>query len=90
MLSPDLFARTRTTPLTPQQLASRVARESDGISIKIGQVNGKPVLHLIRRRNEDKGILPESRDMEATETAWNLHPWNKANQPKAKKEARNT
>lgn len=85
MLSPDIFTTKRRTPLTPSQLATKVAKESSGISIKIGAVNGRPVLHLIDRNVEDTRLA--SVNMDATEVAWNLHPWNKNNKPKTRKEA---
>jgi hypothetical protein len=85
MLSTELFSKKRHTPLTPDQLASKIARESHGIVIQVGQCNGKPVLHLKRQRDDERGIRAESVNMEPTEAAWNLHPWNKSNQPKPRK-----
>ena len=61
---------------TPRELASRVAKQSSGVSVKFGRTNGQDVLHLIRRRN-DEGRTSASVTIPATAPAWNLHPWNK-------------
>lgn len=61
--------------LSPRELASRVAKQSSGVSIKFGRTNGQDVLHLIRRQKEN--VTAASDTIPATVTAWLLHPWNK-------------
>lgn len=72
--------------LTPREIARRIAKETSGISVREGRTNGKPVLHLKRRRNDAKGITAASVTIPATAMEWDLHPWNPYNQPKPKKE----
>lgn len=65
--------------LSPQQLATKIVKESTGVSVKIGQTNGKAVLHLIRWAKPDAGREhSESHTIDATTVAWNLDPWNEA------------
>lgn len=56
--------------LSPQELATVVAKQSNGVSVKIGECNGEPVLHLMRRKERDSSTIP------ATIVDWNLHEWN--------------
>ena len=56
--------------LSPQQLATIVAKQSSGVSVRHGQTNGQAVLHLVSRKRRESLTLP------ATLQAWNLHPWN--------------
>lgn len=58
------------TPETARKLATRVAKESAGVSVKIGETNGKPVLHLIHRDLRKSVNLVNEAD-------WAEHPWNK-------------
>ncbi len=63
--------------MTTKQLATLVAKQSDGVSVGLGTTNGKDVLHLIRRRNDEKGISASAQTIPATKAAWDVHPWNK-------------
>ena len=56
--------------LSPSELATVVAKQSTGVSVKLGLTNGQAVLHLIHRKLRDSRTIP------ATLIAWNLHPWN--------------
>lgn len=56
--------------LSPSELATMVAKQSTGVSVKVGQCNGEPVLHLIRRKERTSQTIP------ATIVDWNLHEWN--------------
>ena len=67
--------------LSPQELATRVAKQSTGVSVKIGQRNGEPVLHLIHRKERRSETIP------ATVVDWNLHKWNESTSYPAPKEA---
>lgn len=60
-------------PKTARQLATAVAKQSDGISVKIGETNGKPVLHLINRNLPGKIA---SRNL-VSEADWAEHQWNR-------------
>lgn len=67
-------------PKTARELATAVAKQSDGVSVKIGETNGKPVLHLINRH------MPSNiaaRDL-VNEADWAEHPWNKQNRRRQK------
>lgn len=75
-------------PLTAEsarKLATRVAKESSGVSVKIGETNGMPVLHLVSRNLPSKFA---ARNVES-EADWDEHPWNRYNsQPRPQKERR--
>jgi hypothetical protein len=63
-----------------RKLATRVAKESSGISVKIGETNGKPVLHLVNRN-----MPPKIASRNLTSAAdWDEHPWNRQNAPRQK------
>jgi len=62
--------------LSAQQLATKVAKESYGVSVRIGRTNGRDVLHLIRRRDDSKGRTAASQTIPADLTTWQLHEWN--------------
>lgn len=67
-----------THPLTTEtarKLATTVAKESTGVSVKIGETNGLPVLHLIHRDLRTSVNITSEAD-------WAEHPWNKYNRPK--------
>lgn len=64
--------------LSPQALATKIAKESNGVSIRHGRTNGLPVLHLIRRRDDAKDRTAASLTIPADLTEWRLHPWNTA------------
>lgn len=70
-----------TKQLSPQELATVVAKQSTGVSVKIGQCNGAPVLHLMRRKQRDSRTIP------ATLVDWNLHEWNESTPYPSPKEA---
>lgn len=83
------MGRPSVPELSPQQLATVVVKQSTGVSVKIGQCNGKAVLHLIRWANPAAGRKhSESRTIGATVVDWNLDPWNEASpyNPRNKKE----
>lgn len=63
-----------------RKLATRVAKESNGISVKIGETNGAPVLHLINRNMPSKYA---SRNVTSV-AEWDDHPWNRQNAPRQK------
>lgn len=69
-----------------KKLATQVAKQSTGISVKIGETNGKAVLHLVNRLMPGK-IASQN---VVNEADWAEHPWNKQNQKKKAKEADNT
>lgn len=73
--------------LSPRELASRIARETDGIVIRQGTTNGKAVLHLQRQRNIDNGIEAASVTIPASVMEWELHDWNPTNKKKKKEKA---
>jgi hypothetical protein len=56
--------------LSPKELATVVAKQSTGVSVKHGHSNGGDVLHLIHRKMRQAQTIP------ATLVAWNLHEWN--------------
>jgi hypothetical protein len=58
--------------LSPKQLATKVAKESKGVSVRHGKTNGQDVLHLVRRNPAESLTIP------ATSAAWDAHPWNDA------------
>ncbi len=67
-------------------LATTVAKQSNGVSVKIGETNGKPVLHLV-----NKNVAPKIASRNVTsEAEWDAHPWNRINKKKEAKEADNT
>jgi hypothetical protein len=73
------------TAESARKLATRVAKESNGVSVKIGETNGKPVLHLVNRNMPSKFA---ARDL-VSEADWDEHPWNRYNsQPRSQKERR--
>jgi hypothetical protein len=74
---------TIKNPLTAEsarKLATRVAKESNGVSVKIGQTNGHPVLHLVNRNMPSKFA---ARNV-TSEADWDEHPWNRQNAPRQK------
>lgn len=58
--------------LSPKRLATKIAKESTGVSVRHGNTNGQDVLHLVRRDPAESLTIP------ATSAAWDLHPWNDA------------
>lgn len=64
------------TKLSPKALATKIAKESNGVSIKFGRTNGRDVLHLVRKRDDEKGRKASSVTIIADLTTWQLHPWN--------------
>lgn len=66
--------------LSPRELATTVAKQSTGVSVRIGQTNGAPVLHLIRRKERTSRTIP------ATQVDWNIDPWNEASPYNTKEE----
>jgi hypothetical protein len=60
--------------LSPQELLTVVAKQSTGVSVRLGQTNGQAVLHLVKRKLGKQG----SRTIPATLVAWNLHEWNES------------
>lgn len=62
-----------------RELAKRVAQESSGVKVKFGNVNGKPVLHLINENIEDRRL--RSNDIRNA-GEWVEHPWNRTTQRK--------
>lgn len=69
--------------LSPKALATVVAKQSSGVSVRLGKTNGQPVLHLIRRQRG--ATEAASLTIPATQTDWDLHPWNHNNAPKKAK-----
>lgn len=67
-------------PESARKLATRVAKESGGISVKIGSTNGVPVLHLVNRNLPSKYA---ARDLTSV-AEWDEHPWNRQNAPRQK------
>lgn len=59
-----------------RKLATRVAKQSDGVSVKVGRTNGQPVLHLIKRQSK---TAQAASDTIATEPDWVDHSWNRDN-----------
>ena len=68
------------TPESARKLATEVAKQSDGVSVKIGETNGKPVLHLVNRHLPSR----EASVNVTCEADWSEHPWNKNNAPRQK------
>lgn len=64
------------TQLSPKSLATKIAKESNGVSIKFGRTNGQDVLHLVRKRDDEKGREAASVTIPADLTTWQLHDWN--------------
>jgi hypothetical protein len=58
-----------------RKLATRVAKESAGISVKFGETNGETILHLINR--DIPGKIASRNLTNAAD--WAEHPWNKYN-----------
>lgn len=80
--------RPSVPEISPQRLATTVVKQSTGVSVKIGQCNGKPVLHLIRWANPAAGREhSESHTIGATVVDWNLDPWNEASPYRHKEES---
>ena len=69
--------------LSPREIATRVAKESSGVSVKFGKTNGEPVLHLIRRQTDK--VEAASDTIQADILAWESHPWNQQAQPRKTK-----
>lgn len=63
-----------------RKLATRIAKESDGVSVKFGRTNGRFALHLIRRQGK---TTPAASTTIFTEPDWVDHPWNRDNAKKA-------
>lgn len=59
-----------------RKLATRIAKESDGVSVKFGRINGKLALHLIRHQSK---TLPAASETIFSEPDWVDHPWNRNN-----------
>lgn len=69
-----------------RELSTQVAKQSTGVSVKLGRTNGRPVLHLIQHRADDAKPPREAESFTiASEAEWAAHPWNRHNQPKPKK-----
>lgn len=62
-----------------RELAKRVAQESSGVKIKFGNVNGRPVLHIVNENIEDRRV--RSNDIRNV-AEWIEHPWNRTTQRK--------
>lgn len=60
--------------LSPRRLATKIAKESKGVSVRHGKTNGQPVLHLVRKMTPAHDA--ESVTIPATSAAWAIHPWN--------------
>lgn len=77
-------------PLTDKQareLSTRVAKNSSGVSVKLGRTNGHPVLHLIQREDPNSKPPREAESVTiASEAEWDAHPWNSYNKPREKRE----
>lgn len=58
--------------LSPTELATVVAKQSTGVSVRVGETNGEPVLHLMKRKERVSRTIP------ATVVHWNLDPWNES------------
>lgn len=58
-----------------RKLATVVAKQSSGVSVKIGQTNGVAVLHLIKKTGTSETIFHAWQ--------WAEHPWNSQNIVKA-------
>lgn len=59
-----------------RKLATRIAKQSDGVSVKFGRINGKIALHLIRRQSK---TLSAASNTIFSEPDWVDHPWNRDN-----------
>lgn len=85
-----LFPTVRTmnslNDTTARALATTVAKTSDGISVKLGRTNGKPVLHLIQRQADDRDAKSWTI---ASEAEWAAHPAHKENQPRKQRSVSN-
>lgn len=53
-----------------RQLATRVAKESNGVSVRIAATNGRNCLHLIHRDLKASNTIYEVWE-------WAEHPWNR-------------
>lgn len=65
-----------------RKLATRVAKESDKVTVRFGHTNGRPCLHLSLHGSKDPSTSAETI---YSVQEWNLHPWNNANKPRKKK-----
>lgn len=66
-----------------RKLATRVAKESNKVTVRFGHTNGRPCLHLRLHENKDPSTSAETI---YSVQEWNLHPWNNANKPRKKRD----